>query len=92
MTEAQTLHARTLASALSRRSLAETWRALRERYRVHRARRTAVAVLRALDDRMLRDIGINRSEIESVVYGEPRAEVSGRRRAMCTRLSSRNSA
>ncbi len=32
-------------------------------------RRTAIATLRELDDRALRDIGIARSEIEGVVQG-----------------------
>jgi len=41
------------------------WRA----YAKHRECRAAVHELYALDDRSLRDIGISRSEIESVVYG-----------------------
>jgi uncharacterized protein YjiS (DUF1127 family) len=34
-------------------------------------RRAAIARLRRLDDRMLKDIGINRGEIESAVLGFP---------------------
>jgi uncharacterized protein YjiS (DUF1127 family) len=60
----------------------ETWRAARtarwtvgtvEAARVHirrwTARRRTVTALAALDNHTLKDIGINRSEILSVVYG-----------------------
>ena len=40
-------------------------------YWTMRARRTTVMMLRSLDDRSLHDIGVDRSEIESVVYGKP---------------------
>ncbi len=36
-----------------------------------RARQATVEILRALDDRTLKDIGMNRHEIESFVYGSP---------------------
>jgi uncharacterized protein YjiS (DUF1127 family) len=47
------------------RVLADGWTA----YRRRRQRRQAVAELRALDDRELKDIGLRRGEIEWVVYG-----------------------
>ncbi len=51
------------------------WRA----YALRRERNAAVRELRALDDRSLKDIGINRSEIEWVRYG---AEDSAIRQAV----------
>ncbi|MCP3388444.1 DUF1127 domain-containing protein [Bradyrhizobium sp. CCGB12] len=39
-------------------------------------RRSAVKTLSELDDRALRDIGINRSQIEDAVYGQFKAELS----------------
>jgi uncharacterized protein YjiS (DUF1127 family) len=44
--------------------LAQSW----EFASIRRARNSTIAVLRALDDRTLKDIGIDRSEIESVVH------------------------
>ncbi len=44
-------------------------------YATWRARRQAIAELGALDDRALKDFGINRSEIELVVYGRHAPEV-----------------
>ncbi len=41
-----------------------------EAYWTRRAKLATVALLRGLDDRMLHDIGVDRSEIESVVYGK----------------------
>ncbi len=35
-------------------------------------RRTAIAELDALDDRMLQDIGVHRSEIPGIIYGRSR--------------------
>ena len=40
-------------------------------YRARVTERTTVQTLRGLDDRTLKDIGMDRSEIESVVYGPP---------------------
>lgn len=44
------------------------------RYWTRRAARDTVAVLRALDDRALKDIGLDRSEIESVVHASAKGE------------------
>jgi uncharacterized protein YjiS (DUF1127 family) len=38
-------------------------------YWLHRSQRATVIMLSSLDPRVLRDIGIDRSEIDSVVYG-----------------------
>jgi uncharacterized protein YjiS (DUF1127 family) len=56
---------RTLATAVAA-TAGKWWRA----YALRRERSAAVAELRALDDRALKDIGINRSEIEWVVQGQ----------------------
>jgi uncharacterized protein YjiS (DUF1127 family) len=45
--------------------LVSIWQALVRRLR----RRQSVAKLRALDDRMLKDIGLKRSQIDSIVHG-----------------------
>jgi uncharacterized protein YjiS (DUF1127 family) len=41
------------------------------RFRAMRARRRTLAALRGLDDRMLKDIGLSRSELLSISYGRP---------------------
>ena len=43
-------------------------------------RRSAMTSLRTLDDRALRDIGLERSEIEAAVYGLVSVRDQGRRR------------
>ena len=45
-----------------------------ESYRLRRRARRAISDLSALDERMLKDIGIDRSEIRSVVHEKLRAE------------------
>ena len=47
-------------------SLRRWWGALWTR----RAQRASVHLLSSLDDRTLQDIGVNRSEIESIVYAK----------------------
>ena len=58
--------------------VAEVFAACWHAYARRRERTAAVGELRALDDRSLRDIGINRSEIESVVYGRDTTRLRGR--------------
>ena len=60
----------TIARLTPRRTgaaLKRGWQAYWER----RAQRATVALLQSLDEQALHDIGVNRSEIESVVYGPP---------------------
>jgi uncharacterized protein YjiS (DUF1127 family) len=49
---------------------------LLQRYREHRVRRRAIAELMSVDPKILKDIGIDRTECTSIVYGDPK----GRRR------------
>jgi uncharacterized protein YjiS (DUF1127 family) len=42
-----------------------------EAFLARRAQQATVRLLRGLDDHTLRDIGLGRSEIESLVYGRP---------------------
>jgi len=48
-------------------SIARAWHTYWQR----RARRATVDLLHSLDDRTLRDIGVGRNEITSLVYGRP---------------------
>jgi uncharacterized protein YjiS (DUF1127 family) len=64
-----------------RRPLQDAWlktaaKALLRRYSEHRARRRALAELRKVDPKVLKDMAIDRSEIESIVY----SKAAGRRR------------
>jgi uncharacterized protein YjiS (DUF1127 family) len=53
--------------------LQRAWR----NYWRRRAARATLQILHALDDRTLKDIGIDRSEIESVVCSAPRERLVG---------------
>jgi uncharacterized protein YjiS (DUF1127 family) len=57
-------------SALAARSIGTLHRLWRG-YWNWRARQATVEILRSLDDRTLKDIGMNRLEIESFVHGTP---------------------
>ena len=69
MVQAYALRLDALATALQQfgGKIEQMWTA----YWTGRARRATVLLLKSLDTRTLRDIGIDRSEIESVVYGPP---------------------
>lgn len=78
----------TTASSISGRlsvALRDAW----ERFWIWRAARATVYILHALDDRTLKDLGMDRTEIESVVYGQPcgSSAASSRRIAMCAKMS-----
>jgi uncharacterized protein YjiS (DUF1127 family) len=63
MTYATQALSATLPSGFLRRGLSAFW--------ARNTQRATVRILRDLDDATLRDIGLSRSEIESVVYGAP---------------------
>jgi len=73
---------RAAVSRALKAGLVRAWQA----YWAWQQRRTTVRILSSLDERTLRDIGINPSEITSYAYGDPE-----QRRRTCTsswRLSS----
>ena len=53
------------------RSLSGVLKSWWETYWLNRAQRATVLILSSLDDHTLRDIGLGRSEIGSLVYGQP---------------------
>jgi uncharacterized protein YjiS (DUF1127 family) len=63
----QTIPVQVLSSSLLVRAAAAT-KSLWHAYWRRKARRATLMLLRSLDDRALHDIGIDRSEIESVVH------------------------
>jgi uncharacterized protein YjiS (DUF1127 family) len=88
MRHAQAQHGHPETRSLASHALSLAQRAWRT-YWAHKAEQTTVLILRSLDDRTLKDIGMDRSEIESVVYTATRGRRSGscrsaeRRIAMC---------
>jgi uncharacterized protein YjiS (DUF1127 family) len=70
MTTARFIPSATLdaSQAPARQGLTAWLMSIVKSYRWSMERRSAVAALRSLDDRLLKDIGIDRSEITSVVY------------------------
>ena len=61
-----TVHARSTPATRIAGILSGAWHAVRG----WRARKATVEILQSLDGRTLRDIGVDRSEIESIVYGK----------------------
>ena len=86
MSQAQISTAQAAHGSLSRR-ISDAVKGAWVGYWTHRAERATVFALHALDDRTLKDIGMDRSEIESVVYARARDrfQSSGRRITMCVR-------
>jgi uncharacterized protein YjiS (DUF1127 family) len=70
MAQAWTSRERPQARISIRRKVAHLTQRAWSCYWTRRAANATVAVLHALDDRALKDIGLDRSEIESVVYGD----------------------
>jgi len=66
--------------------LMATIKRLLRRYLENRNRRRSLAQLKSVDPRTLRDMGIDRSEVTSIVYGDPRE-----RRRQCTEKQSSSS-
>lgn len=54
-----------------------TIKRLLHRYLEHRKQRRALAELKSLDPRILRDMAIDRSEVTSIVYGNPKGRQRG---------------
>ena len=84
MAHANILTAQASETSLSSR-IAGHVRQAWQHYWTQKTRRAAVLALRTLDDRTLKDIGIDRSEIESVVY--TRGDDAGRHRVGICRQS-----
>ena len=85
MAHTQALGARTAPNFLYSR-LSDAVRSAWAGYWTRKAERATVLILRSLDSRTLKDIGLHRSEIESVVYGQNGDNRTSERRAtMCTR-------
>jgi uncharacterized protein YjiS (DUF1127 family) len=61
-----------------------TIKPLLTRYLEHRRKRRALAELRSVDPGTLKDMGIDRSELTSIVYGDPK----GRRRGCAENIAS----
>jgi uncharacterized protein YjiS (DUF1127 family) len=80
MAHLEALGTRTAPSSTYSR-LSDVLRSVWLEYWVRKAERATVVALSALDDRTLKDIGMDRSEIESVVYAS-RRDRSGRRITM----------
>ena len=77
----------TMRQAASAVPTQSAWRAaiarLLRRYLERRRQRRALAQLNSLDPRILRDMSIDRSEVTSIVYGDP----TGRRRRCTENMS-----
>lgn len=80
MRYAQTLHGHGETHSPASRILSLAQRAW-SAYWARKAERATLLILRSLDDRTLKDIGLDRSEIDSVVHTAARSRSTGCRSA-----------
>jgi uncharacterized protein YjiS (DUF1127 family) len=78
-------HAFVLIAGLAKGAAASLWRGIGKAWKAYvgwRERRAAIGELSRLDDRMLKDMGLHRSEIESVIFGRDAERMNERKAAV----------
>lgn len=82
------IHVSEPQAIVSSSHLSVALRAAWERFWIWKAARATVFILHSLDDQTLKDLGMDRTEIESVVYGQPcgSSAANSRRITMCAKM------